>query len=187
MLSNKIVALDFETANSYPASACSLGIATYNDGEIGESFEWYFKPHHRYNYFTNSHIHGIYPEDVKDCNEFVFYYEELAEIIKDAVIVAHNAPFDIGVLNALCDVYGLDHFENYYLDTVGISRRVYPELYNHKLDTCAAYLNIDLNHHNGQSDAYACLMILLKAMEAYHSYETEDFVKKINIAARKNM
>lgn len=183
----RIVALDFETANSNLASACSLGVTIYSDGELVDSFEWYFKPHHRYNYFTNSHIHGIYPEDIENEKEFVFYYDELAEILKDSVIVAHNAMFDIGVLNAVCDVYGLDHFKNDYLDTVKISRIVYPELYNHKLNTVANYLGIDLNHHNGKSDAFACMMILLKAMEAYKCFELDEFLEKVRIHYVKNM
>ncbi|MBR2787695.1 MAG: hypothetical protein IKD94_00885 [Erysipelotrichaceae bacterium] len=118
----RIVALDFETANQSMASACSLGIAIYEEGEIVDNFEWYFKPYHRYNYFTNTHIHGISYEDVQDENEFVFYYEELSVILKDAVIIAHNAMFDITVLNSMCDVYGLNHFTNSYLDTVTLSR-----------------------------------------------------------------
>lgn len=183
----RIVALDFETANSSLASACSLGVAIYNDGEILDSFEWYFKPYYRYNFFTNSHIHGIYSEDVENKKEFVYYYDQLSSILKDSIIVAHNALFDIGVLNAMCDVYGLDHFKNKYLDTVKISRIVYPELYNHKLNTVAEYLNIDLNHHNGKSDAFACLMILLKAMQAYDCYETDDFIDRIRIHYKENM
>lgn len=183
----KITAIDFETANSSDASACSLGIAIYEDGEFVDNFEWYFKPYHRYNYFTNTHIHGIRKEDVENENEFVFYYEELKEILKGSIIVAHNALFDIGVLNAMCDVYGLNHFTNEYLDTVTISRRVYPELYNHKLNTVAAYLDIDLSHHNAKSDAFACLMILLKAMEAYDCYEIEDFLVRMHMYSKKNM
>lgn len=183
----RIVALDFETANSNLASACSLGITIYEEGELVDSFEWYFKPFHRYNYFTNSHIHGIYPEDVINENEFVFYYDKLSEILKDCVIVAHNAAFDIGVLNALCDVYGLDHYKNKFLDTVAISRIVYPELYNHKLNTVAQYLCINLNHHNGKSDAFACLMILLKSMEAYKTYDLDEFVSKIGIRYKQNL
>ena len=182
----RIVALDFETANSYSESACSLGISIYEEGEILDSFEWYFKPHSRYNYFTNTPIHGICKEDVMNEKEFVFYYEKLQEILKDAVIVAHNAMFDIGVLNAVCDIYGLDHFQNEYIDTVAISRIVYPELYNHKLNTVSEYLNISLNHHNGKSDAFACLMILLKAMEAYQIYELDDFLAKIRLKKKKN-
>lgn len=183
----KIVAIDFETANSYLQSACSLGISIYEEGEILDSFEYYFKPHPRYNYFTNSHIHGIYEEDVINENEFVFYYEKINEILKDNVVIAHNAGFDINVLNRVCDVYGLDHILFKYLDTVQISRRVYPELYNHKLNTICDYLNIDLCHHNGKSDSFACLMILLKAMDAYHTYDLDELLKRIGCNYKDNM
>lgn len=182
----RIVAIDFETANSSMSSACSLGISIYEEGEILDSFEWYFKPHSRYNYFTNTPIHGIRKEDVENQEEFVFYYEELATILKDAIIVAHNACFDISVLNAECDLYGLDHFKNKYIDTVAISRVVYPELYNHKLNTVSEYLGIDLKHHNGQSDAFAALMILLKAMEAYSLFDLDEFLSKISIRYKIN-
>ena len=60
----------------------------------------------------------------------MFYYDELETILKDSVIIAHNALFDLGVLNAVCDTYGLNHFNNSYLDTVVLARKVYPELYN---------------------------------------------------------
>lgn len=183
----RIVAIDFETANTNLASACSLGVTIYNEGEIIDNFEWLLKPNEKYFYFTNSHIHGIYEEDVINESEFVFYYDELAAILKDSVIVAHNANFDICVLNALCDLYGLDRFKNDYLDTVKISRLVYPELINHKLDTVARYLDFNFNHHNAKSDSYACLMILLKAMEAYKTYELDDFMSKIGIHFTKNM
>lgn len=182
----RIVALDFETANASMASACSLGITVYEEGEILDSFEWYFKPYHRYCFFTNSHIHGITMEDVINEQEFVFYYERLDEILKDAVIAAHNASFDITVLNAMCDAYGLNHFENRYVDTVAISRRVYPELYNHKLNTVSEYLCIELNHHNGQSDAFACLMILLKSMEAFSCFDLDEFMRMVHLNYRYN-
>ena len=182
----RIVALDFETANASMASACSLGITIYEEGEILDSFEWYFKPYHRYCFFTNSHIHGITMEDVINEQEFVFYYERLEQILKDSVIVAHNASFDITVLNAMCDAYGLNHFKNPYIDTVAISRRVYPELYNHKLNTVSEYLNIELQHHNGASDAFACMMILLRSMEAYNCFDLEEFMGMIHLNFRIN-
>lgn len=183
----KIVALDFETANNSSASACSLGVTIYQDGELIDCFEWYFKPHYKYNYFTNTNIHHIRKEDVQDEKEFVYYYEQLSDILKDSVIVAHNAMFDVNVLNNVCDIYGLKHFENKYIDTVAISRRVYPELYNHRLDTVCDYLNIDLSHHNGKSDSNGCMMILLKAMQAYDCFELDEFLKKININYKDNV
>jgi len=182
----KIVALDFETANASLASACSLGIAVYNDGELEEPFEWLIKPHSRYSFFTNTHIHGLTYEDVKDADEFLYYHDRLGEILDGAIIAAHNARFDLGVLNAVCDLYGLEHFTNPYIDTVAVARRVYPELYNHRLNTLADYLDISLNHHNACSDAYACLMILLKSMEAYQTYEAEEFLEKIHMRLKNN-
>ena len=183
----KIVAIDFETANSSMASACSLGIAVYQDGELLDHFEWYIKPHPRYFYFTNTYIHGITAEDVINEKEFVFYYDQLAEIFRDSLLVAHNALFDITVLNSVCDLYGLNHFPNPYLDTVYISRRIYPELFDHKLNTVSAYLEIDLSHHNAASDSFACLMILLKAMQACGCYEVEDFMEYLHIQPKYNM
>ena len=183
----RIVALDFETANPNNASACSLGIAIYEDSELLDNFEWYFRPYYLYDYFTFTYIHGITKEDVENKEEFCFYYEQLKEILKDSIIVAHNAMFDLSVLNAMCDVYGLDHFKNPYLDTVAISRKMYPELYNHKLNTVCQYLDIDLNHHNGKSDALACLMILLKSMARCDIYDIETFLEKLKLNLRYNM
>lgn len=182
----KIVAIDFETANASMASACSLGISSCENGVIGENKELYFKPHPKYNFFTNTMIHGITAEMVKDEKAFSHYYEDIKRELENNIVVAHNTGFDVTVLNRECDLYGLEHINFKYIDTVEISRLVYPELYNHKLNTIAEYLNIDLNHHNASSDAYCCLIILLKCMEAYNIYDIEEFIKKTRIKAKNN-
>ena len=51
-----------------------------------------------------------------------------------------------------------------YLCTVKVSKRVWPELENHKLDTVSAALHIDLNHHEAGSDARAAGLILQAAL-----------------------
>ena len=182
----RVVAIDFETANASLASACSLGISIYDEGEIVDTFEWLIKPHSRYNFFTNTDIHMLKEEDVENEEEFLFYYDQLAEILKDSLIIAHNARFDIGVLNAVCDVYGLEHFHNRYADTVAVSRKVFPELYHHKLNNVCDYLGIDLSHHNAQSDSFGCLMILLRSMEIYQCYDVEEFLKLIRVNEKEN-
>jgi len=182
----KIVALDFETANECQASACSVGLFVYEDGEFVDSYYWLIKPSSRYNYFTNTWVHGLTKEDVADAKEFYEYYDELKNIISGAIICAHNACFDIGVLNACCDTYGLDHFENEYIDTVAVSRRVYPELFNHRLNTVSEYLGITLDHHNALSDCRACLMILLEAMSLKGLDDIYEFAKSINLKLKVN-
>ena len=182
----RIVAIDFETANNSFSSACSIGISIYLDGEIINNEEYLIKPHHNYFYFTNTHIHLLNEDDVKNEKEFIDYYDFLKEIFEDSILIAHNANFDIAVLNASCDLYDLPHFTNKYLDTVTLARRVYPELYNHRLDTIAEYLNLDLKHHNAKSDSLACLMILLKSMQAYHTYDIGKLLEKVNLKLKTN-
>ena len=182
----KIVAIDFETANSNYQSICALGISIYEDGEIKDSFEWFIKPHKKYNYFTNSMIHKIYPKDVKDKPEFNYYYNDLVKILDNSVVVAHNTSFDINVLNKVCNLYGYPHFEFEYFDTVDLSRKVFPNLKNHKLDTVAEYMNVDLKHHDGQSDSFACLMIVLNSMTLLNTFDYKELIKKTNINLKMN-
>jgi len=182
----KIVAIDFETANGNAESACALGVVEYENGEFLNEHHYLIRPHNRYNYFTNTWINHIKKEDVENEKEFYEYYLELESIFKDSIFVAHNAPFDLNVLNKVCDLYGLDHFKNKYIDTVAISRKVFPELYNHRLDTVSNYLNIILDHHNPLSDSYACLLILIKAMNIYKEEDVNVFLKRIGANIKQN-
>lgn len=182
----KIVAIDFETANQYSCSACSLGMSECEEGIIENKKELYFKLHPKYNFFTNTFIHGIDAKRVENEKSFDYYYEDIKKELEGNIVVAHNAKFDVGVLNSECILYGRDIINFRYIDTVEISRMVYPELYNHKLNTVAEYLNIDLDHHEASSDAYCCLLILLKAMETYNIYDIDEFIKKTRIKCFNN-
>ena len=182
----KLASIDFETANSKLCSPCELGICVYEDGPI-EEYNWLIKPESDYNYFTNTFIHGITYEDVKDAPSFDTYYEKLKEILKDAVIVAHNVRFDLGVLNATLDLYDLKHFNNLYFDSVIFARKVFPNLINHKLNTVSEHLNIELDHHHALSDARACLLIILKTMEKSGIYDLNDLLDMLHIKLKHNI
>ena len=182
MYTSKIVAIDFETANSSPVSAISLGIVVYEDGEITNEEVIYFCPPLEYQNVIFTHIHHMTFEDVADEPPFDYYYSKLIEYFRDAVLVAHNTRFDIGVLNACCDYFGLARLTNPYIDTVKIARRVYPQLPNHRLNTVSKHLGISLNHHEALSDAYACMMILLNAMEEVGTYDLDAFLATIHLS-----
>lgn len=177
----KIVAIDFETANEDPRSACSLGVSVYEDGEITKSYAFLIKPLKKYQKFIFTYIHHITLDDVIDEYEFDHYYKLIKEEFKGAYLVAHNARFDINVLNAMCDLYGLDRFKNPYLDTVLLSRRVYPVLNNHRLNTICDYLNIELDHHEAKSDSLACLMILIEIMIKLECFDPEEILSKLHL------
>ena len=177
----RIVAIDFETANRSSCSACSLGLAIYEDGVFVDNYAFYILPPINHRDFCFTYIHGLSLNDVKDAEEFPAHYESLKENFESAILVAHNARFDISVLNAMCDYYGLDHFINPYIDTVSVARKMYPFLENHRLNTVSDYLNIKLDHHEAGSDANACLLILIYSMQNLEIYDVFKFMKTINV------
>ena len=87
------------------------------------------------------------------------------------LLVAHNANFDIGFIRYFAKEAGLP-FENPYLDTVGLSKFINPELKSHKLDVIAKHYDLgDFNHHRACDDAemlamiYFCMIDRLQKME----------------------
>ncbi len=156
-------AIDFETANSAVSSACSLGIAVVENNLITRTKEWYFKPvPFHFDYF-NTLIHGITARDVAHCPGFDGVWDEVLEAIGGKTLVAHYAPFDISVLGALIHVYELRTPGFDYFCSCELSRKVWRNLVNHKLDTVCEHLNIELDHHNAASDAAGSAQIVLKA------------------------
>lgn len=183
----RIAAIDFETANSSSCSACSLGISLFEEGEFAGEYEFMIKPHPRYFYFTNTFIHHISAQDYDDDDhEFPYFYSRIRELLENSMVVAHNAAFDVGVLNSICTLYGLDNIPFTYIDSVRLSRIAYPELYNHKLNTVCEYLGIDLNHHNASSDANGSLMILLNVMDAYSCFDVIQLAKRLKLNIKEN-
>ena len=78
-------------------------------------------------------------------------------------MVAHNAKFDMNVLRATLDYYKIPWPELDYACTVKLSRAVWPDLVNHKLNTMAAYMGVEFKHHYALDDAETCAKIVLEA------------------------
>jgi len=153
-------AIDFETANFQKDSACQLGIAVVSGGRIAERKSWLIKP--PTSYFTFTYIHGITYQKVQHEPTFGALWPEIQPYIEHKIIAAHNASFDTGVLLAALKTYQLAVPEFQVIDSLQVARKVWPSLKNHKLSTVANYLEIDLNHHEAESDAVACAEILCR-------------------------
>jgi len=87
------------------------------------------------------------------------------EFCTGCTIVAHNARFDMGFIKFNAARHGFDcNFR--ILDTLAMARRVFPYLANHKLDTVARHLEVELlKHHRAADDARATAHIFLRCME----------------------
>jgi len=157
------VAIDFETADREPDSACSVGLVRVEDGRITEKTVQLLQPPRFLFEFT--HIHGIDWGMVADKPSFGEAWPGLSKLIEGAqFLAAHNAPFDANVLNACCEAARLPKPAHRFVDTVRLARdtwRIYPT----KLPNVCQHLGIELNHHEALSDAEACAKIVIAAQK----------------------
>jgi DNA polymerase-3 subunit epsilon len=155
------VAIDFETADYGPDSACAVGLVRVESGKIVERRYQLLKPPRRDFHFT--YIHGISWAMVARQPAFAKVWPELRTLLNDAeFIAAHNAGFDRNVLYACCDAAELERPEHPFVCTVRLARRSWGIRPTNLSNVCRV-LSIPLQHHFALSDAEACAKIVLEA------------------------
>ncbi len=161
----KLTGLDFETANGKNGSICAAGCAVLENGVVTERHEWLICPHEGYRWmrpdFTD--IHGIHYWDVCKCQELPAVWPEMQRMLltTDCVVI-HNAPFDLRHLRSVLELYELPPVEFEYVDSLEISRKLFPKMPSHSLDVMADHFGIVFQHHDALDDAIACASIIAK-------------------------
>ncbi len=175
--------IDFELANSNATSICALGVAIFSHGKLVNKYRWLIRPPHGSGEFAsyNTQIHGITPDMVYDAPLFCELWQELYPILRGMTLVAHNAPFDTGILRKNCAHFGLYLDGHDYVCSCQVSRKLLPDLVNHKLSTVSAALGIPLNHHDPVSDAVAAGEIILAGMKASGTKSPQALAKLLGV------
>lgn len=104
-------------------------------------------------------VNGITRKMVRGKPEFADLAEEILEILQGTVLVAHNAPFDLGFLASEFHIAGRDLLEIPVVDTCKLARQCF-YFTNNKLDTLARSLNFELPEHRALSDVKVTSKIL---------------------------
>lgn len=175
------VAIDFETANYKRTSACSIGLAVVENNKIVDTKHFYIKPPTSYFRPDFIDIHGITPEMVKNEPTFNQLWPKIKVNFENKVLVAHNSSFDISVLRSLLDNFQIPYPEASYCCSLKISRKLWPEFNNHKLNTIANNFGITFDHHNAEEDAVTCAHIIIKAFEKTGASSINELIKKVGI------
>lgn len=183
----KIVAIDFELANHHYLSACAIGIVVLEEGVIVFEQGFLIKPPTQHGMFIPEFIaiHHIQPMDVKNALSFDKVYQKIHSYFDEASLIAHNAPFDMGILKALSAYYGCSLPNLEYACTVQLSRRLFTSLANHKLNTVADHMQIELDHHQAHSDAKACMHIVAYGMSMLRVESIEKLCLKANVKIKR--
>ncbi len=166
-INNSYVVFDIETTGFSPKNdrITEIGAVKIKGGKIVD----------RYNQLVNPgvpipekivELTGISDELVKDEPKVNEILPEFYEFIKDTILVAHNASFDIGFIRENFSKIGIN-ITNPVLDTLGLTRALFPQLKSYKLDRVAKYLHVELkDHHRAVNDAEATANIFLKCLDA---------------------
>lgn len=154
-------AIDFETADREPDSACAVGLVRVENRRIVAREYCLIRPPRRR--FVYSKLHGISWEDVRDQPAFREIWPRF-EVFLDGIefVAAHNARFDRRVLFACCRKAGIAVPPYRFECTVSIARRTW-RFFPTSLPCVCRELGIRLDHHHAMSDAEACARIVMEA------------------------
>ncbi len=113
---------------------------------------------------SSTDVHGITGDMVKGAPDMAEAGRRFHEFARGAVLVAHNAPFDMEFLRRHEAAIGVS-FDNPVLDTVLLSAVVYGQLEQHSLDALTARLGITIPEearHTALGDTVATADAFLK-------------------------
>ena len=170
----RYIVFDTETPNARNDRMSQIGVCVVENGAVTRSFGSLVNPECGFDAFNIS-LTGITPAAVRGKPCFAALWEDgLAELLSGGVLAKCLAHYGIAWRPRA-----------EYIDTVRLARAVFPELPNHRLDTVAGYLGIELNHHDAASDAMACARILIESER--RGAALDSFVRGYDLAARRTV
>ena len=151
------VSIDFETAKYSQESACSVGLVKYQDRKVTDTFYSLIRPPQLYIRPDFTDIHGLTVDDVRDAPTFAdIWGNSVKPFIDDLPLAAHNAEFDIGVLQAVLKWHKILIPELRYFCTCLLARNTWLGLKSYSLTALAEHFGIVYNAHNALDDAMTC-------------------------------
>jgi DNA polymerase III epsilon subunit family exonuclease len=164
-----VVDVEATGAKTPPNRIIELGAYRIHQGQIVDRFVTLVNPEIPIPRFVVT-LTGITNEMVKQAPLFAEVAPKWLDFVSEAVLVAHNAPFDTSFLNhEISRVYPGHRMVNPHLCTVKLSRQAIPGLDNYRLDTIAGHFSIPLvSRHRAGCDALATaelFLLLLSRLE----------------------
>jgi DNA polymerase III epsilon subunit family exonuclease len=160
----EFVVVDVEAtgAKTPPNRLIELGAYRIRNGCIVDKFLSLVNPEIPIPRFVAT-LTGISNDMVRQAPVFADVAPRWLDFVSDAVLIAHNSNFDANFINhEISRVYPGHRMVNQHLCTVKLSRRVLPELLNHRLDTIASHFSISIaSRHRAGGDALATAEIFL--------------------------
>ena len=157
------VVFDIETTgfSAMKDKIIEIGAVRVEDGKITDRFSQFVNPQIPIP-FRIQQLTSINDSMVQDAPTIDKVLPEFEQFCQGAVMVAHNAGFDMSFIKKNYEDLGIDR-EDTIVDTVGMARFLLPQLNRFKLDTVAKAVGVSLeNHHRAVDDAECTAQIFVK-------------------------
>ena len=135
---------------------------------------------------SSTAVHGVTDAMVADAPDMTAALTAFRHFAEDTVLVAHNAPFDMGFLRNAALETGA-HFDNRVLDTVLLSAMLWGQSAPHSLDALTERLGIVIpegDRHTAMGDTLATAEAYLRLIAALEAKGLERFEDILTEARR---
>ena len=184
LLKDEYVVFDTETTGFTPFNdqMIEIGAVKIKNGEITGRFDELINPGRKLPEKIVE-LTNITDEMLINCDTEENVVKRFMEFVKDLPMVAHNAKFDIGFINAAFSKYNMGEFKNTVIDTMGMARMLYPNWKNHKLSTLVKELDVPWDesaHHRGDYDSEGTAIGFYKMCKVLNNRNIETTTKLYN-------
>lgn len=167
------VAFDLETTGLSAVSdrIIELSAVKMELGNVVDKFSEYINPGFPLSEFTTNltSITDAMVANAKPEEEVIAAFREWS---KDAILIGHNVTFDVDFLNATYARYQKHPIENPVIDTLTLTRWLYPDYKSYRLGTLAKKFSIELEQahraiYDAETTGHLAWKLLKEAKERY--------------------
>lgn len=185
------VVFDLETTglSSRTEQIIEIGAVKAVHGIIIDRFQTFVNPERKLpsNIINLTNINDNMLKDAPKIDEAL---QRFLEFIGDAVLVAHNAVFDIAFLKEAMNRLGYPNLNNPIIDTLPLSRVIYSEHKSHNLGSVARRLNIEYDEdtaHRADYDARVLFNVFdIMIRQVMEKYKITKHLDLINLQKEDN-
>ena len=179
-------AIDIETATDFDSPAqyiCAIAVCqVQGSGRLMEPEKFLVRPPENKISPRTTEIHKITPEQTENAPSFQEIWPEIASLIYNRVLVAHNADFDFRVIEQELRRNYISPQPNKYSCTLDMARATWPDAEGFRLNMLCERFGIPLNHHDPGSDAQAAATLMLEIYSATRRENIISASQKLGVA-----
>lgn len=165
MASPTYAVVDIETTGHSPAKGdrmIQFAVVFVRDWQVQSTYSTFIQPGKKIPFFIQD-LTNITDEDVGDAPFFEDVAEKIFNMLENCIFVAHNTNFDFSFIQAEFMRIGYPAWKCKKMDTVELSRLLFPTSFSYKLQDIALERGIHLaNAHRADDDAYATAELLIE-------------------------